>query len=305
MSTNGLVPAFEVGGTHVAAALVDPEHWASKSARPPRRRLDPQASAVEIIRDIARCASAIGAQVGAVWGAAFPGPFDYEAGIGRFVDVAKFDALRGIDVRRALIELIEPRPGDIVFTKDADAFALGEWRSGAASGHQRIVAITLGTGVGSAFLADGEVVEEGPDVPREGRIDLLRIEGRALEDLVSRRAILAAYSNLSGPSKPELDVRELCDLARKGDHKARLSIENAMASLGRALAPWLDRFSATLMVVGGSIAGSWDLIYAPLWSSLTSEVPGLDGRLAMVQAHHPESAAIVGAAIRARQKVAR
>jgi predicted NBD/HSP70 family sugar kinase len=302
VSTNGLVPAFEVGGTHVAAALIDPKRWASVCARPPRAELDPLGSDVEIIRNIARCASAIGSPAGAVWGAAFPGPFDYEAGIGRFIDVAKFEALRGIDVRRALMELIEPRPADIVFIKDADAFALGEWRSGAGFGHRRVVGITLGTGVGSAFLADGNIIENASNVPPEGRVDLLRIEGRALEDTVSRRAILAAYSNLSGKSNPALDVRELSELARMGDREARLSIEGAMASLGRVLAPWLDRFGATLVVVGGSIAGSWDLISAPLWSSLSSAVPGLERRLAMVRAQHPDSAAIVGAAIRACQK---
>lgn len=303
MSTNEFIPALEVGGTHVSAALVDAQTWASTS--PLRAELDSHGSESDILRGIARCATSLGAPAGAVWGAAFPGPLDYRGGVGRFVDVGKFDALNGIDLRRALVEGIEPRPADVLFIKDSDAFAIGEWRSGTAAGHRRFVAITLGTGVGSAFVADGAIVDDSPEVPAEGRVDLLAVGGLPLEETVSRRAILVTYSNRRHEPSSALDVRELCELARNGDHDARMSISNAMAGLGFVLAPWLHRFRATLLVVGGSIARSWDIVRTPLWSGLVETTPALEKSLTMVQARHPESSAIVGAAIMTRHRARR
>ena len=55
------------------------------------------------------------------------------------------------------------------FLNDADAFGLGEWWTGRQRGARRIVAATLGTGFGSAFLADGRVVH-GPGIPPGGEI---------------------------------------------------------------------------------------------------------------------------------------
>ena len=53
----------------------------------------------------------------------------------------------------------------VQFLNDADAFALGEWWAGAAKGGRRVVAATLGTGLGSAFLADGHIVHDAPGIP--------------------------------------------------------------------------------------------------------------------------------------------
>lgn len=105
---------------------------------------------------------------GARWGVAVPGPFDYAKGVALFAGVGKFEALYGVDVRAALLGGLWQRPGDVVFLNDAHAFLAGEWTGGAAHGHRRAVGITLGTGVGSAFLADGLIREDGSGVPPGG-----------------------------------------------------------------------------------------------------------------------------------------
>ncbi|MET7665045.1 hypothetical protein ABZT45_30325 [Streptomyces sp. NPDC005356] len=45
---------------------------------------------------------------------------------------------------------------------------------------------------------------------------------------------------------------------------ARVVLDHAFRALGETLAPWIDRFKATALVGGGSIAASWDLIEVPL-----------------------------------------
>ncbi|UED86914.1 ROK family protein [Streptomyces profundus] len=265
-----MIPVLDIGGTHVTAALVDPARRSVTAQR--RDPLDGRGDAGPILDTLLRCAAGLGlppeAARGAVWGVATPGPFDYRRGIGRFESVGKFDSLRGVDVGLALAEGLPGPPAGVVFGNDAHAFLLGEWLAGAARGRERCVGITLGTGVGSAFLAEGRIREEGPGVPPEGRADLLRVAGRPLEESVSRRAILADYG------EPGLDVMGIAERARRGEARASRVLDAAFTGLGRALAPCLTAFGATALVVGGSMAGSFDVLGPALRAGL-GEVPTL------------------------------
>jgi glucokinase len=291
------VPALEIGGTHAAAALVDVEAGRIVGDTTQRLPLTASAPAEEIIDTVARCASAIGAGSGATWGVAVPGPFDYARGIGRFQGVGKFESLNGVDVERALSLAIRPRPSRLLFLNDGDAFLLGEWAVGAAAEHDRAVALTLGTGVGSAFLDGGAIVDSRADVPPEGRVDLLEIAGRPLEETVSRRAILAQYAHRQdGVSAPAEDVRHVAQRALEGEAAARAVFDNAFESLGRVLAPWLVRFEATILVVGGAMANSWELVEGPLRGGLCAAEPTLRGRTLVVRGRLGAEAALYGAA---------
>ncbi|MEU3737089.1 MULTISPECIES: ROK family protein [unclassified Streptomyces] len=244
---------LEIGGTHVTAALVDPSH--ARVSRRVRRPLDARGNAEHLLGTVVRCAGDLQVPAGQVWGAAVPGPFDHEKGIARFEGVGKFDDLYGIDVRSVLLDGVWPRPADVVFLNDAHAFLLGEASAGAAAGHRRCVGITLGSGVGSAFLADGVVCRDGPGVPPEGRLDLMRWSGAPLEHTVSRRAILARYGGDQG-----VDVRDVAERARRGERWARQVLDEALAALGTVLAPCVRDFGASVVVVGGAMALSWDVV---------------------------------------------
>lgn len=275
------MPVLEIGGTHVTAALVDPTSgWVGESHR---LALDASGPASQIVGTLVRCAALISAPAGAMWGVALPGPFDYSNGIGLFHGVAKFEALNGFDLGAALLAGLPGSPAGVRFLNDADAFGLGEWAAGTLAGHTRGLALTLGTGIGSAFLADGEVVDSGPSVPAEGSVHLLSIDGHPLEDTVSRRAILAAYG------RPGVDVADVAAAARSGEAEAGGVLRTAFGALGAALRPWIRSFGATIVVVGGSMAGSWDLVEPPLRA-------GLSGPL-VVRARRGEEAALLGAGL--------
>ncbi len=281
------VPALEVGGTHVSAALIDAATWQIVPNTLSRRGLDGQSSASALLGEFLAAAAALPPRADARWGIAMPGPFDYARGIALFEDVGKFDSLRGVDVRAALCNGIHPRPVSVSFLNDAEAFLLGEWLHGAATGYSRCAAITLGTGIGSSFLADGEIVNSGYDVPPDGRAHHLRIEGQPLEDVVSRRAIRASYRSATGDAAA--DVHEIAERARGGDRVAREVIDVAMRALGIAIAPWMRRFSAEVVVIGGSMSASWDL-FGPAF------IAELRRPMAVVVAHDPEHAPLLGAA---------
>jgi predicted NBD/HSP70 family sugar kinase len=285
---------LDIGGTHVTAALADLDaRVRADTVR--RHELRSDGSADEILATLVTAGRGLELPAGGWLGIAIPGPFDTVRGVGLFRSVGKFDALCGVDVRTPLARGLGLVPAHLVFVPDSQAFLRGEWVAGAAAGHDRAAGITLGTGVGSAFLADGEIVADGNLVPPEGRADLLEIDGRPLEDTVSRRAILAAYERAAGAAAG-IDVRDIFDRARSGEDSARSVIEAAIGALGRALGPWLDGFGATVLVVGGAMSGSWDLIEPPLWHGLVAAAPALDGRLALRAARERARSLLAGAA---------
>ncbi|MFJ9623285.1 ROK family protein [Streptomyces sp. NPDC101181] len=285
-------PVLEIGGTHVSAALVDPD-TGTLAGPPLRAPLPAQGSADAILGGVLEAAAGLPADPGATWGVAVPGPFDHERGIACFEGVGKFEALYGVDVGAALRAGLPQAPGGLAFLNDAVAFGVGEHAAGAGRGHDRAVFVTLGSGVGSAFLADGTPVTAGPAVPPEGYAHLLTYDGRPLEDTVSRRGIRAAYARAALDDTDVVpDVRAIAERAREGDRSAGDVLDHAFRALGETLAPWLHRFGATVLVVGGSIAASWDLIEAPLQIGLgESPAPGP----AVRTARHPEHAPLLGA----------
>jgi glucokinase len=265
------VPVLEIGGSHVTAALVDTVE--GTLLRHARGVLDGGADAETLLAAIAGTASGLGLSGRTKWGVALPGPFDYARGIGLFRGVGKFDALNGVDVGAALRERIVPRPTGFRFLGDAIAFGLGEWAYGAARGHERVAAVTLGTGVGSAFLVGGRPVTSGSTVPPEGRADLLTIGGRPLEETVSTRALPAG----------------VFASAARGDPRAAEVVRRTYCALGQALAPWLRRFEASVLVVGGGISAAWELIAGPLREGLALDLP-------VVRSADTERSALLGAA---------
>jgi glucokinase len=280
---------LEIGGSHVTAAQVEPLQ--GTVLRRTRAALWSGGTAEALLAAITATATELGAPAGAVWGAAVPGPFDYARGLARYKDVGKFDALNGVDVGGALREAIVPRPAGFRFLGDAIAFGLGEWAYGAARGHHRAAAITLGTGVGSAFLDGGRPVTTGPDVPPEGRADLLSIGGRPLEETVSTRAVVAAYKAAGG--HPCETAAHVTAAAATGDARAVRIVEQAYNELGRALAPFLHRFGASVLVVGGGISAAWELISGPLDEGLRA---GGARELPVVTSPDTETSALLGTA---------
>ncbi len=291
---DGLVPALEIGGSHVTAALVDLDADGGPVVRDAKRAdLIAAEPADLIVQRIAACAATVAAPLGSTWGVAVPGPFDYTRGIGLFTDVGKFDTLHGVDLRQLLLPRLPSRPADIIFLNDAEAFLRGEWTTGAARGHDRAVGLTLGTGIGSAFLAQGRPVTAGPQVPPSGSVHLLTVNGSPLEDVVSSRAIKRRYAAATGVM--DVDVRGVAQRASAGEPAARDVFHAAFTALGQALAPWLRRFQASVLVVGGSIARSWDLVEDPLNAGIRSQWAAATG-LCVVPAERPEQAPLIGAA---------
>lgn len=286
------IPAMDIGGSHVSAAVADLRLGRLVSGSRVRGEVDPTASAEEILR--IWIATARQLDPGASnWGVAMPGPFDYQRGIGNFADVGKFAALAGCDVGAALSSGIG-QDVHIRFTNDADAFAVGEWLACAEPRPRRLVGITLGTGVGTGFVNTGRAVTDGDTVPPEGSAYRLRIDGRPLEETASSRALLATFNR--GRPVQVSSVSELTQLAYAGCSDALEAFQNAWRAAASALAPYIKAFGTEMIVVGGSIARSWDLVRPALLDGLANWDVDLSATTELRRSRDPEAAALLGAA---------
>ena len=84
-------------------------------------------------------------------GIAMPAPFDYERGIARLKEQGKFKSIYGINLREYLSDTLHLRGKSISFFNDAASFLQGEALFQRVPSEQRLLGITLGTGLGSAY----------------------------------------------------------------------------------------------------------------------------------------------------------
>ncbi|GAA1138637.1 ROK family protein [Kribbella jejuensis] len=254
------VAVLEIGGSHVTAAVVTPETWDVTEVD--RAELESQAAAQQVVTQLADAARKLPLANGLA--IALPGPFDFATGVAWYRNQGKFDQLYGVDLGAALGNELGNELGTdrLMFMNDAEAFAVGEWTAGEVRGVERCVGVTIGTGIGTAFLADGRVVRDGGTVPPGGELYKTTYAGKPLEDAISARAILRRYAESTGRTAP--GVKEIADQARVGDATAHQVLIACFTDLATALAPWLERFGVTHTVLGGSIAGAFDLIHSSL-----------------------------------------
>lgn len=190
------------------------------------------------------------------------GPLDYERGISMIRGVDKYESIYGVCIKdelRKRLNLSDKVP--IVFEVDAWAFARGEAWQGAGKNYRRMLAVTLGSGMGSAFVSDGRLLSDGPGVPPPyGWIGGLPYGDGIVDDLFSRRGILARYRFLTGhPLSPGKDVKDLAERARRGDALCRELFVQFGTELGRVLLSTIRQFHPECLIFGGRISRSFDL----------------------------------------------
>lgn len=272
--TSSLIVAFDVGGTQIKAAALIDGMIADSTVSHYETRADLAAGPMigrfaDIFTDIlAKAGSNV---IADGLGIAFPGPFDYEAGISRIRGLGKFDSLYGLPVGQLLEEALraDERTCErlsthfrIAFENDAALFGLGEiGPDGAAEDAERAVCLTIGTGLGSCFLERGRLVKQRDDVPSEGWLYTVPYREGIADDYISRRGILQLADRL-GFDAEYLDVRGLASLADSGDKGALRLFEHFGEQMADILVPSLHRFQPDRIVLGGQISKSAHL-FAP------------------------------------------
>jgi glucokinase len=214
----------------------------------------------------------------------FPGPFDYPNGVSYIRGVQKYEAIYGLDLRAALRQRLGVGDLPIVFRNDAEAAIVGEAHYGAARGYDRLIGVTLGTGLGSAFLELGTPVRGGDHVPPNGELYAEMYRGAMADDLFSARGLRTRLQAID----PTIDnLTSAAAAALAGDLRLRAAFAAFGSDLGAFLVPYVRDFGAEIVLVLGGIARSLALFRSGLASMLP--VPLLAGALGA-------DAALLGAA---------
>jgi glucokinase len=251
----------DIGGSHISCAAIDLVSGKIIRNTLTERSVDNQAQANTIIGTWTQALSAVLENVPLEnvkgIGFAMPGPFDYVKGISYIRGVAKYENLYGINITDAISNSLSVKDGFLIrFMNDASSFAVGEAWAGSAANFNRSLSITLGTGFGSAFIRNRIPIVDGPEVPKLGCIYHLPFKDGIADDYFSTRGLLSRYKKLTGK---ELDgVKELAALAGTEKAVTDLFIDFG-ENTGLFLAPWLNKFKAEILVIGGNISHAYNL----------------------------------------------
>ncbi|CAF1181154.1 unnamed protein product [Rotaria sordida] len=172
----------------------------------------------------------------------------------------------------------------ISFYDDTVCFALGEANTDYNQDYERILALTLSTSFGSAFIDRGEIIRNREDVPSDGILSNCPYDQHSIaDDWFSTRGLINIYKKLlrnefpddsSGTSSMTLSIDEeqkndnnsliteyfLVRQASKGDLNAKKAFQKYARLLGHFLVPYITAFRTQLIVITGNLADAWHLL---------------------------------------------
>ncbi|MFE3884311.1 ROK family glucokinase [Streptomyces lydicus] len=311
----GLTIGVDIGGTKIAAGVVDEEGSILETCKVPT----PHATEAltEAIADAVRTVGA-GHRVEAV-------------GIGAagYVDEKRATVLfaPNIDWRHEpLKDKVEQRVGlPVVVENDANAAAWGEYKFGAGQGHSDVICITLGTGLGGGIIIGNKLRRGRFGVAAEfGHIRVVPdgllcgcgnqgcweqyASGRALLRYARQRAFATPENarillSLGDGTSEGIEGRHVSEAARQGDPVAIDSFRELARWAGAGLADLASLFDPAAFIVGGGVSDEGELVLEPIRKSFRRWLVGNQWRphAQVLAAQLGGKAGLVGAADLARQ----
>ena len=211
----------------------------------------------------------------------------------------------------------------VTLTNDANAAAIGEMMYGAAKGMRDFIMITLGTGVGSGIVANGQVMYGHDGFAGELGHTIVIPDGR-MHQGTGKRGSLESYASATGvrltalemlenstedslmrtADKETLDSKVVYDAAIKGDKLAMEIFEFTGKILGLALANAVMFSSPEAIILFGGLTKSGDLILKPTRKHMEENlIQVFQNKVKILVSHLKESdAAILGASALAWEK---
>ena len=322
---------IDIGGTNTAIGVVDSEGNVLYERKPqmptPQKMENPGMTqavsdalvskyvsdltaeikkAIEVVKQINPAIEVIGIGIGAPNANYYTGTIEYAPNL-PFVGVVNFASL--IQNNFSEFKFVK-------LTNDANAAALGEMIYGGAKGMKNFALMTIGTGLGSGLIVNGDLVY-GSDgfagecghvtVVPEGR--LCGCGGRGhLEAYCSATGIkrtvyelLAKYNPSESPllhiPMSEMSSKIVFDAAEKGDPIAKEVFQITGEVLGRALADTVHYLSPEAIFLFGGAAAAGDYIFKPAKESMERHLmPVFRNKVKIIPSELKESsAAVLGA----------
>ena len=202
----------------------------------------------------------------------------------------------------------------VALTNDANAAAVGEMTYGAARGMKNFIMITLGTGVGSGIVINGDVVYGHDGFAGElGHVAAVRNNGRVCN--CGKTGCLETYASATGVARTarewlemtdepsvlrnldSIASKDVFDAAKEGDKLALKIFEFTGKMLGRSFADFVAFSAPEAIVLFGGLARAKEFLTAPIEEAMNANLlPLWRGKVKIVYSQLKESdAAILGA----------
>lgn len=310
-----LTIGVDVGGTKVAAGVVDPDAVIRQALERPTPSTSARDTAEVIAALVAELRSAYDVEAVGIGAAGF---VDESRAVVRFAPNLAWreEPLRAEVARRTGLP--------VVVENDANATAWAEARFGAGRGEEDLVAVTVGTGIGGGMVLGGRLYRGRYGVGAEfGHVRVVP-NGRPCgcgnhgcwEQYASGRALVRAAEELAATS-PELARGLLSIRERQGGEITGRSVTAAAIAgdagavscfttvgrwLGQGLADLAAVLDPGLFVIGGGVSAAGELLLGPARSAYAAALTGRGHRpLAAIRpAELGPQAGLVGAADLAR-----
>jgi len=281
--TTRAVLGVDVGGTSIKALLTRSDGESMLRLQEPTPRQDPDGTST--LAAIASMVEEAGtyASVEAV-GIVVPGVVDESQGVCiQSVNLGWID----LPVRRLAEERMQL---PVAFGHDVRAGALAEARTGASRTVEGVAAfIPIGTGIAGAFTLNGSPVDLGARAGEFGQhiIEAGEFAGCRVEEIASASGI----ARRAGQN----NALRVAELVRHGDARAIRVWDDAIAVLAQTLSWVVLTVGSGVVVLGGGLCESPDLIFPRLEEALGARMPA-SFVPELRHAAHGTSAAAIGAA---------
>jgi len=284
----------DVGGTKIAAGVVDAEGRVERRAERPTLL----SSQRDLLAELDSVVGELLADDVAAIGFGIPSTIDQRAG--RVVSSVHIP-LADIDFRERMSEHFS-RP--VGMDNDANAAAIAEWKVGAGKGARDMVMLTLGTGIGGGLILDGKPYRGSVGAGAELGHIVLQYDGEPcgdgcdghghFEQLASGRTADRAAEEILGAGS---EGPALVAAARDGNEAATQALREIGRRLGAGIGSLVNIFNPELVVLGGGFADALDLLLEPAKEVVAQEAlpPGRD-LVRIVPAELGSDAGLVGAA---------
>jgi glucokinase len=268
----GAVPspvlALDIGGTKLAAGVVDANGVVHSFAVEPTRAQDGPDAALRRLFELGR---RVVVESGVEWpsveavGIGCGGPLDAAAGV--LIAPPHLPGWRDVPISELAARAFE-RP--VTLENDATAAAAGEHRWGAGAGVRHMVYLTISTGVGGGVVIDGSLYRGASG--NGGELGHVTVDWRGRRCRgCGRLGCLEAY--VSGTSiaeraheagLPYATSEEVASAARDGEPAARALWDETVEALACGLISIVNLFEPELVVLGGGVTRSGALLLDPV-----------------------------------------
>ncbi|MCO5992751.1 ROK family protein [Actinoallomurus rhizosphaericola] len=292
----GCVLAVDIGGTKLAAALVEPGGRIAAYERIATPQ-PPHADAETLWRTMLSLIDRLPATGLAGVGVGCGGPMSWPAGK---VSPLNIPAWRGFPLRERLQERYPDLP--VRVHNDAIAFAAGEHWRGAGRGRGDMLGMVVSTGVGGGLILGGRLVDGVSGnaghighviVDHEGPV--CECGGRGCLEAIARGPALAAWAREQGWLGET--AKELADDAARGHPVAVRAMNRAGWALGVAIASATHLCDLEVVAIGGGLSQAGPLLFRPLEDTLRAHARmDFARQVRVVPAALGQMAGLIGAA---------